>query len=237
MPPPIFTTPRGRSITLAVRGGTADWNTLQSCMTEDEYGLRDLHLTGVALDIGGYIGGVSVALLLDNPDLRVVCVEPIPENLAMIHTNLERAGVADRCDVIDGAAGYPEGTTVIEYDFAGDDGRVDDFAGQHRWVGNTFGNAMYCSGEHQQRTVPTYAIADLVPSGDIAFAKLDCEGGEWDFLDDPAVSRIAVIAGEWHPNGMEGTSSQQDIIDRLDANHAVTFEGDDPPGLFRAERR
>jgi hypothetical protein len=53
----FWQTPRGRPCTLTIRQGTNDWNTVNATMgANDEYGLRGLHLEGLALDIGAYVG-------------------------------------------------------------------------------------------------------------------------------------------------------------------------------------
>jgi hypothetical protein len=77
-----------------------------------------------------------------------------------------------------------------------------------------------------------------VPDGDIALCKLDCEGGEYGFLDSPDVARIALIVGEWHPNGREGAGPDA-IRQLLDATHDVTIypHPASGPGNFRAVRR
>jgi len=246
----MFKTPNGNPLPLYTRDGTADWNTCRASTTEDEYGVKGLSFQypAVALDIGGYVGSFTAALLVDHPELYVVVVEPIPENVEMIRANL--AGTHDR--IIGGhvlheaAVGVHGGEVTVRYDFEGDDGRVDDFAGQHRYVGNTSGFTYYSHDrEHKTVTVPTLSIADLVPKGDIALCKIDCEGGEWLFLDDPDVARIALIVGEWHPNtGYDFGQAEDWVGDRdrllslLEPTHDVTFHGPQHgPGDFTAVRR
>lgn len=228
-PPPVFTTPKGHTVSMELRPDTADWNTCQSTITEDEYHLAGLEFSGVALDIGGYVGSVAVMLLLDHPDLEVVTVEPIPENLELIEANLRRNGVADRCTIVEGAVG--RGT--IYYDFSGDDGTVDDFANQHRYIGNAEGH-FSLSRDHEGRSVdvPVYGIEDLAP-GDIALAKLDCEGGEWGFLDGP-VQRIERIVGEWHPWPDDSRDAMEALGRRLGFTHDVELLEHE---TFRAVRR
>ena len=224
-----FVTPKGQPVAMSWRETTADWNNLTSSMVEDEYNLRYLDLTGVALDIGAYIGGVTVGLLTDHPGLKVVSVEPIPENLELLREN---ADWTDRLTIVEGAVGHGD----IRYDYEADDGRVDDFAGQHRYYGNTFGFDLYCAGQdHKSVQAPVYTIADLVPEGDIALCKIDCEGGEYGFFDSPDVARIDLIVGEWHPNG----GGPDDIRQLLEPTHDVTIypHPASGPGNFRAVRR
>ncbi len=67
------------------RTNTNDWNTIYASMVEDEYRIKDFYpLSGVALDIGAYVGSVGIALAIDNPSLHVICVEPVPGNIELI---------------------------------------------------------------------------------------------------------------------------------------------------------
>jgi FkbM family methyltransferase len=231
----IFTTPNGHPVEMTWREGCADWNNMTSSLTEDEYRLRGLDLSGVALDIGAYIGGVTVGLLVDHPDLHVISVEPLPENLALLRENAQ----SDRLRIVEGAVG-DSGT--IRYDYAADNDPAGDFSPQHRYYGNSSGFELLCAGQpHKTVHTTTYTIADLVPEGDIALCKIDCEGGEWAFLDSPDVARIALIVGEWHPNGNGplGGGSPDALAMRLGATHDLTvppYPGIGP-GNFWAVRR
>jgi len=213
------------------REGTSDWNTLWSAMNEDEYQLRGLDLKGVALDIGGHIGSVTVSLLLDFPDLEVITLEPIPENIDLLHRNIAANGRLSQ--VVDGAAGYHGDATTIRYDYVG-----NETSEHHAWIGNT--TLSRPDQEHRSRVVSTFSIDDLVPEDDIAFAKVDCEGGEWEFLDSPDVARVALIVGERHavPRHDDKPSDRAELLRLLDPTHDVTFTGPEGgPEGFRAVRR
>jgi FkbM family methyltransferase len=227
-----FKTPKGRSAHMWWREGTSDWNTLYSAMNEDEYRLRDMSLSGVALDIGGHIGSVTVDLLVDFPDLRVITVEPIPENIDLLHKNVAAQGLSPQWRLYEGAAGYAGGSTTIRFDYKG-----SEVSEHHAWIGNT--TLFRPEEEHQALVVPTFAISDLVPEGDIDFCKIDCEGGEWDFLDSPDVARIAYIVGERHqvPRVDDKPSDRAELLRLLGPTHDVTFNGpEEGPEGFHAVR-
>jgi len=214
-----FTTPRGSSVRMTYRTDTNDWNTLASCLTEDEYGLRDLHLTGRALDIGAYLGGVTVALTVDNPDLSVVAIEPVPGNAELLRRNVEFLG--HRVLVVEGAAG--DGNDVnIRYGYSG-----SELACHHAFVGNM--SLLSEPGPDTPHTVQRMRSRKIGTGWD--FAKVDCEGCEWDVDLAP----IPLIHGEWHP--IRGYT-QADFLRRLEATHDVTFSGPvEGPGGFVAVRR
>lgn len=216
-----FRTPRGVQALMTIREGTNDWNTLNACMTEDEYGLRDWHGTGWALDIGGYLGGVGIGLALDNPGLRVLIVEPVPDNIRLIHQNIDRNGVRDRVTLIEGAIGDGGPVSV----WHGYSGTVT--AEHHRFVGNS--SLAYDHGgelAHEETaylSIPLAALIAMTGADRIDLVKIDCEGGEWAFLADRAVARCDVILGEAHAvRGHRG----DDIVALLADTHDVTISGD-----------
>jgi FkbM family methyltransferase len=187
-----FRTPRGRSVTLNYREDTNDWNTLNACLTEDEYGLKDLHLSGVALDIGAYIGGVTIGLALDNPDLHVVAVEAVPPNVVLLRENLTRAGAADRVTVVEGAAGDGQ-PVMLNWGYSG-----NEAADHHSFIGNAVMAEADLRASHAAM-VPTITLASLVADyGPFSFAKVDCEGCEYPFLSGSGLEGVALIRGEEH---------------------------------------
>lgn len=228
-----FATPKGRRALMYIREGTNDLNTCYASMTEDEYNVRSLDLHGLAIDIGGYLGSVSIALLIDNPDLRVVCVEPVPDNQDLIERNASVNGVADRLTLIRGAAGRGGEPVTVAYGYTGTELEL-----HHAFVGNS--TIAQSAETHLEAHYTAVSLSDLMGDEDAAFLKIDCEGGEYSILTDPAVARIARITGEWHNVPLpDGTTGSQDRIRALlEPTHAVTFSGPvEGPGGFDAVRR
>ena len=191
-------TPRGNRIKLLTRDGTNDWNTMSSIITHDEYDLAKLpRLSGTALDIGGYLGGVGAVLAIDNPGLQVVIVEPVPDNVEMIHQLLALNGLASRVEVIAGAVGGPADPSELEvaYGFWG-----SETATHHRFVGNSSMPGL-APPQCLTKLVPRWTLSALLARvGPVVFAKVDCEGGEFGFLSEQtANAQVATIHGEWHP--------------------------------------
>jgi FkbM family methyltransferase len=223
------TTPRGNPVTLWHREDTSDLSLIFGTFSpwggpcDDEYGLADVYVDGLALDIGAHIGSITIALLADNPDCRVIAVEPLSENVEMIRRNLAANGFDDRCEVVRGAFG---GAT-ISFGYQG-----DSYAATNRYIGNLataeFG--------HSTETVPVLKLAKLIPDG-AEFAKIDCEGCEWAALRERAAHRIRRIIGEGH-----GDPKRQDwdarIISLLGSTHDVRIiEDKGGIGLFEAVLR
>jgi FkbM family methyltransferase len=231
-----FRTPRGRPVEMVIRAGTNDWNTTNACMTEDEYGLRDLSFSTLAVDVGGYTGGVSIGLAVDNPGLRVLCIEPVPANQELIRENIARAGVGEQVLLYPGAAaGRTVETTTIRHSYRGDAALE-----HHAFVGNT--SLVYERAgieEHDETEVYCLSLTVIVAAyGVPEFLKIDCEGCEYSFLDDPATRQVPLIIGEWHPVPWSGRGMTRDDIRSLLPFHDVAFSGPESgPGGFRAVLR
>ena len=226
-----FLTPHGRTITMTYRHDTNDYNTLNASLDEDEYGLP-AGISGWAADIGGYLGSVGIALAKDNPDLRVVIVEPVPPNAELIRQNIAANGVAERVTLIEGAVGKGGESVDVWYGYHG-----TEAAEHHAFVGNS--TLAYDDGAmlpHDTTTYTAIGLADLVERyGPLAFLKVDTEGAEWAFLDSPALSEVETIAGEWHP---VRDHTMGDLLALLEPTHVVTFSGPQRgPGGFHAVRR
>ncbi len=230
-----FRTPRGRPVQAITRIGTNDHNTMYSCLDEDEYELRELHLTGVAVDVGAYLGGVSIALAMDNPTLRVIAVEPLPANAQLLRENVERNGLAEQVTVLHAAAGALGQTTEGTAWNWRTTGFLSETMHHHRFVGGSTLALDNPGIEHDTVQNPSYSIStllELAEAEEFSFLKIDCEGCEAKVLTDPAVAKVARIVGEWHPWYMD----EAGLHELLDATHQVRTWGTGPGG-FEAVRR
>lgn len=218
-----YRTPKGNAAKMLWREGTSDHNTLFSCMTEDEYGLKDLTLEGTALDVGSHLGGVAISLAVDNPDLRVIAVEALSENVELLRRNVFANAVSDRVEVVHAIAGTPGKagrTGTVKWNFDGGESGY-----HHRYIANA------SNIPHESADTEKADILALDGLGQIAFAKIDCEGCEYDFLRSTAVKNIREIRGEFHA-GFER------VFEMLDATHVVTLtSGTETFGAFRAVAR
>lgn len=212
--------PAGHAYQMRVRPGTSDWNTVNACSwPEDEYSLPH-DLTGWALDIGAHIGAATIPLLLDNPGLRVVAIEALPENADLVADNAERNGVADRLILVRGAASDTTLPAIIHY--APDDP-------QHQYIGNQWGPS-----DRPGIEVPGITLEQLAAergadaAAPFAWTKIDCEGCEYHVLASPAVTLLELIVGEVH-------LGWQRLVDVLGPTHDLA--GGHDFGHFLAKRR
>jgi FkbM family methyltransferase len=222
-----FLTPGGRPVAMRYRDNTNDWNTLWSSLNQDEYALpRDL--TGRAVDVGGYLGSVGIALALDNPQLAVTIIEPVPDNVDLIEYNVDHNRVGGRVTVVMGAVGAQGQTVTVAYAYRG-----DEVATHHAFVGNV--TLVDQSLPHNEVQYPAITLDDLTADGDLAYMKVDTEGAEWDFLPSFALRKVERIVGEWH--NTDGHTIG-DMAALLGPTHVVSFTGPQSgPGGFSAVRR
>jgi FkbM family methyltransferase len=218
--------PGGSRVSYAIRPDTNDEAMLNAVVANDEYGLRELGpLTGYALDIGSHIGSVALALAIDNPMLLVIAVEPVAENCEVIAASIRATGLRN---VIIHEAALGTDHVTVNYSAA----ETADAAGRHdtRWVGNVFREQPGDTRPVVQTTLS--AILDLNGIDRVRFLKTDCEGGEWAMFDDPAISRVDLMHGEFHDR------KPDDLAAALLPTHDLWIApGDVVPNLFRAVAR
>jgi FkbM family methyltransferase len=195
-----FLTPWGSEIQVLTREGTNDWNTLYSCLVQDEYKVGDLKdVSGVAVDIGAHAGGCTLALL--SRGFHVISVEPLPENTDLIMRNVDLNGWSKNITLYKKAINKESGGSVIlRY------GNEKTQSGNHhRFIGNTVDSSGWVEGVWQggrEIQVETISIDDILKNIDsVAFLKIDCEGAEWSAFSGASrgsLLKIKAIAAELH---------------------------------------
>lgn len=216
-------TPGGHAYTMHVRPGTSDWNTVNACdYRNDEYHIPQ-GLTGWALDVGAHIGAATIPLLLDNPGLKVIAVEALPENVQLLKANAKRNDVCERLTVIQGAASDTSDQVLIGY---GHDVQHEFIGGSLNAAGeDTSRKGIWCEGVTLTRVAALRGDESAQP---FVWTKMDCEGCEYAFLASPAVVLLDFITGEVH-RGWER------LVAILMPTHFVSGDGKDF-GAFMAKR-
>ncbi len=214
-----------------VRPDTNDSSLVGGIVGENEYPFdRMQNLSGWAIDIGAHIGIVTVALALDNPDLRIIAVEALAENVVLLAENIALNGLGDRVTIEAAAAG--DGTDqLITYGYRSVPNEPDAYVRDGRYIGG-----MYSPREGMDadsRMVRGISLSILMEDMDrVALLKLDCEGCEWPVLANHAIERVDRIVGEFH-----GEPGLGGVMKLLEETHTVTQLDDNPVnGIFWAER-
>jgi FkbM family methyltransferase len=230
----VAPTPRRNHATFDVRPDTNDTALVLGIVAEDEYGLGKLDLRGWAIDVGAHIGTVAIALAMDNPDLQVVAVEALPENVEVMRRSVALNSLGRRVHVIPAAAGAEGEVEVpITYGWSRSLNQPDGWVHSSRFIGgmvpaNETSTTIVCPA------VSLGAILERYGIDDVALMKIDCEGCEWFFLDSPAISRVQRIVGEVHV-GSHGDHARLHAL--LDPTHDLTIDSPEPVSLFEAVRR
>ena len=225
----LLRSPHGHGYAIECRDGTTDWDTAVSSQAgNDEYHLPQ-GLGGWAIDVGAHIGTVTVPLLLDNPDLRCIAIEALPENVAMLRANIDMNGLAERCIIVHGAASDSPDDVRIGYSLTNpSDHEPTNVA--HRYIGSM--GAPPDAPDVQVHGV-TLRGAMLLRGPDqdepFAWAKIDCEGCEYAFLGTAWNAMLTYITGEVH-------LGWQRLVDILEPTHTVSGPGEDF-GAFQAVLR
>lgn len=227
-----YPTPKGGRVKMAIREDTIDEPVINSTAMHDEYDTRDFDLQpgDLFLDVGAYVGSVGCAVAADFPLARVVMVEAVPENAAVIRQSVVENGWFDgRVTVYNAAATSERGASSVFYGAPSD---ASEFMQTNRFVGGLLGLR-----DQADRTadVPNISLSDIVADyGPVAVLKIDCEGCEYAFLDDPVIDQVAYIIGEHH-------RSFERLLPLLEPTHEVTLVSTNPDasdfGIFTAHRK
>ena len=233
--------PRGHGASLYVRSRTNDAATVHSTfwapngILHDEYELAKLHLTGWALDIGAHVGSVALALAIDNPDLKVIAVEAVPENAALLQASVEYLALTERVFVISASAGQEgQDFDYIRYGYYDVPGIPEEHAEQVRYIGGLFREHSLSEITLQVPVVSLEAIRARFGVDRFSFCKIDCEGCEWAFLATPAVESIDLFIGEFHDRGFGPLGA---LLGKTHDVEITKPSADEGIGLFRATRR
>lgn len=196
-----FTTPWDVKVSVDAREDRSDYNTLNSCLKEDEYHLKDLGVPGqLFIDIGAHIGGATIAAV--SRGMQTLSVEVLEENVAMIGANLLLSGLSTDGRVEHAAIHHTTGETM--YAIYGDTQTHSGF--HHEFIGFTATQPPAGTDATRVRAVSSISLPDLFAKYNIAHCrilKIDCEGAEWQCFKDVPVElldRIDYIIGEVHPD-------------------------------------
>ena len=223
------------------RDGTNDAPIIAAITLADEYRLKGRVLRGWAIDIGAHIGGVALTLARQNPDLRVIAVEAVPENYDLLVRNIAQMGMGKQVHALHAWADAPGTLTgSCYYGYRGGDVEADTYVSQHRFIGNTWYAGRDPALTVDVEAVSLDAILERFGIDEVELLKIDCEGCEWTFLDTPAVAKVKAIVGEYHSGVgvvLYPDDTQAKLHDLLDATHVVTCWADVQHGDFDAVRR
>jgi FkbM family methyltransferase len=194
-------------LNIACRGGTRDWEVVHELCFAGGYNralgfLKSVPGEPIVLDLGGNIGLFSLLAALTHPLAQIHAYEPGPPNYQMFELNsLANSGISERIHLCKEAVGGR--TRVAEWHFDKENPGASSFFG--------LGGIKY--------QVQIRAFAEVLNSftSDIALAKIDIEGTEYEILQSTppeSWTHVQAIALELHDNP-EGSFSREDFIKQM----------------------
>jgi len=166
--------------------------------------VRDLDRP-IVVDVGANAGYFSLWWLSRHPGSRMVCVEPIPENFALLKRNAA-LNADKKISLVDGAVDGQNGEIVLRYNL------TQGFT--------TAASVLQGVDGQSEITVKCSSLTQLMSDfglKQIDFLKLDCEGSEYAILyksDDALLKTISRIALEAH-FGSEPSQNKEALCDFL----------------------
>lgn len=180
---------RASGVSIYIRHGTADVNTLDQIFRRGHYRLPGVPATlldSVArplnvVDFGANIGLFGAQLLERFPDARIVAFEPDPGNVETLRRMIAANRRDENWELVAACAAPEDGTLPFT---------VGGFA-------NSRVEAL--SGD---RTARIRAVEVFPYLRDVDLLKIDIEGSEWPIVTDPRFREVSarVVALEYHPH-------------------------------------
>lgn len=183
-----------RSRTITIKGNYRNpiYDTVCEMTDYDSYQLSKLSFDETRstriLDIGGNIGIASVCFA-QFPNAQVVCLEPVPHLCQAIRDNLELNGITN-VNVVQAAVTTRDGSVPFLIPESTD---ICGHIASEISVGQP--------GVIQVNGLSFQSALNLMPEGVIDLVKIDCEGGEFDIVDqmtEADAGRIRAMTFEVH---------------------------------------
>lgn len=184
-------------------------HTYKEIFFDDTYfkGIPQLPPPGTPLniiDIGANVGYFGFFALMKYPGSKVLAVEPMPQNLALLRRYIAGNPGQD-ITVIQAGAGASSGQLRLFFD------RSDDFT--------TSATVLAGTGQQDEVVVSMVSLQELLDTqkwSRVDFLKLDCEGSEYDVLyaaSDTTLNAIQRMAIETHHG--EGAQQNQPALEKF----------------------
>lgn len=184
---------RASKLTFSLKAGSGDYWTFYECCLRQDYFTKGIELQkgDRVLDIGGNFGAFSLmASRKVGPEGSVHCYEPSPDSASRIAAHVRRNDLTN--------------IHLEQRAVGGENGHISLYTHAKSAFSSTFeeidGRQM---GELNAIKIEQVSISDLLEKipGEIALAKIDCEGSEYDIMEtisDHDLSRIRSLIMETH---------------------------------------
>lgn len=174
----------------------------------------------IIVDAGANIGTFSIYACEQAPHSKILALEPFPETLKQLKSNITLNGLEDRITIVEKALAGQTGSLLM------DDA---DVPSQSR--------GMKQDGAQGGLSVPVLSLSDFIKDHDLTridLFKMDIEGSEYEVLfgaENLDLDPIHVFSLEYHPNGqrselfqlLQGSGFQLKYDLRVSENSGVAW--------------
>jgi len=177
----------------------------------DAYRLEGLELppNPVVVDVGAHIGLFSLKARALWPTARIFAFEPVPATFALLSANLETNGAHVAAFNL-AVSGPGQETMTLQLDPWGNSGAAS----------SQYASVLPFHAQVEVRTTSLPVFLDKQGIGRVDLLKLDCEGAEYDILNDlPDLSeRVGHLRVEIHQSGrlLENGFTPAGLVERLE---------------------
>ena len=174
-----------------------DWTIIEDVYVQDCYRIRLLDSVSLdnVVDIGAHIGTFARLVNQINPSAHVICLEVAPENIEPLRRNVQGIAEAVHACVV----GEKTGPVELYNSFTAE--AVSRSTGGSIVVPLGTGalqDSQYRAEPIACERLTLRQILDRFGMTHIDLLKLDCEGSEFEILQDAPLDRIRCIVGEYH---------------------------------------
>lgn len=196
-------------------GHETEFPDLIDVLLDDSYGLGRIKQANTIVDIGANIGLFSALARLRFPNATIQAYEPNPDTFRMAEQNLK--GIATI---------YNSGVWA-----------TDGVARIHMRGSSPLGNQVI-PDEGGNVSLVSFQTVLARAGGAIDLLKVDCEGAEWTFMNDPELFRaVGAIRMEYHLGGMQTVQHVRELALRLRYEIAKLEQNGPHHGILWLNRR
>lgn len=210
-----------------------DQEIVEDVIHDDSYQTRhyDMSKWKLVIDVGAQIGSFACKVHAANPDCKIVCVEPSPDNLRVLRKNVGHfAEIVPKAMVSRALAGKP-----VRF---GEPSGVDrPSTGGGSVVGSHYAGKE--AEQHEFYDVDTCCLRDVLNGRKADCLKLDCEGGEYQIIESGEVgpSQVGIIFGEWHGSFNKFNEFRQRTVPNFDFGDMSRHDDHTTNGVFHLAPR
>jgi FkbM family methyltransferase len=202
---------------LALPADTGTAIAFKDIFLSDVYGLEALRgPVKKIIDIGAHAGLFSVAARLYFPNAVIHAYEPNPS----LWPYLDRQREIGQFTAFHEAVSLNHGKATLEFG-----------------ADTVFTRCVPSQSGEIKVTAISEAIRRIANRGSVDLLKLDCEGAEWDILEDPeAMQRVANLTMEYHLTGSKSIKDLLGILRDIGFHIDFVHRDRDTNGLIHASR-